>query len=204
MKNRLAFFQFWKNKLFEFSKRAESVFRFPTNFVQNISVMDFETTAAFAGYANTLSDYEIERDKPMPNKIHSVVQSRLARFLGNRYEKQYEFATELTFETPDRPTTPDISVLKKEPIDWLDIAPRETQPPLVAIEIASPSQGFSVFKEKAERYFEFGVGSYWLVQPNLKTIYVFSSPSKYSTFINSDVVLDPSLGLEVPLDEIFN
>ena len=153
--------------------------------------------------AETLSDYETERGKPMPNKIHSVIQSRLDRWLGIHYGDQFEIGTELSLDIPGKPATPDVVMMEKEPLDYFDDTPRESDPPLVAIEIASPSQGFSVFKDKAVRYFAFGVRSYWLVQPNLRTIYVFSAPQVYEAFFSHDVLRDPVVGVEMPLAEIF-
>lgn len=150
-----------------------------------------------------LADYEIERDKPMPNRVHAIVQTDIAFFLKLNYGKKFDIATEITLDTPGKPATPDVVVMEKRPLDYFDDTPRETIPPLVAIEIVSPSQGFSVFKEKAERYFAFGVRSYWVVQPNFRTIYVFSAPRQYNTFLHTDVLRDDSIGIEMPLSEIF-
>lgn len=153
--------------------------------------------------AETLSDYEIERGKPMPNRVHAITQTDLAFYLKAHYGKKFDIATELSFDLPDKPATPDVVIMEKKPVDYFDISPRETDPPLVAIEIISPSQGFGVFKEKAERYFAFGVRSYWLVEPHFRTVYVFSSPRAYTTFIHSDVLSDPAVGVEMPLSELF-
>lgn len=154
------------------------------------------------GLASEL-DYETERDKPMPNKIHGLVQTQIVVVLAPRLRQKFNIATEVSLDTPGKPSTPDVLVMKKEPFDYFDDAPRVTDPPLVAIEIMSPSQGFSIFKEKAARYFEFGVKSFWVVDPPYRTIRVFSAARKFESFSNSDILHDPSIGVEIPLAEIF-
>ncbi len=150
-----------------------------------------------------LTDYEIEREKPMPNRLHAFIQTRLVISLDKRHGKKYDVATELTVDTPGKATTPDVVIMEKRPLDYFDDSPRETIPPLVAIEIVSASQGFSIFKEKAERYFAFGVRSFWIVQPYFREIYVFSSPRQYQTFLHTDILKDGTVGVELPLSEIF-
>jgi Uma2 family endonuclease len=153
--------------------------------------------------AETLSDYEVERGKPMPNRLHGIVETHIAFYLAAHYRNRFDIATELTFDLPDKPATPDVVIMEKELLDYFDVSPRESDPPLVAIEIISPSQGFAVFKEKAERYFAFGVRSYWLVEPHFRMIHVFSSPRAYTTFNGADVLHDPAVGVEMPLSELF-
>ncbi|MDX2066825.1 MAG: hypothetical protein SFV55_00290 [Haliscomenobacter sp.] len=60
------------------------------------------------------SEYELERGKPMPNKIHSLLQRRLTVFWSNQYAEQYEVFPELTFELPEENATPDLAIFVKE------------------------------------------------------------------------------------------
>lgn len=45
-----------------------------------------------------LSAYEIERDKPIPNLIHGVLQSSIIELLV-KYEDKYMFPSELSLAT---------------------------------------------------------------------------------------------------------
>lgn len=153
--------------------------------------------------AEALSEYEIERGKPMPNRVHALVQKRLVFFLESHYGERFEVLPELTFELPSENATPDVALCAKEPIDLFDTTPREKEPPFGTIEIVSPSQSFSEFIEKAADYFAFGVQSCWVVLPAVRTIYVFKSPRDYFAFQQNDVLVDEKLGIEMPLAKIF-
>lgn len=62
--------------------------------------------------SKTLSQYEIERNKPIPNRIHTVLQMSLGFLLQLKYGKKYQFASEVSLAT-NPGTTPDISIFPK-------------------------------------------------------------------------------------------
>lgn len=140
----------------------------------------------------------------MPNTVHSVVQADIAFNLKLKCGKKFTIGTELTLDMQPNPLTPDVVVMEKRLVNYQDDTPRESQPPIVAIEIISPSQGYSIFKEKIARYFNFGVQSFWLVEPYFKNIRVFSAPGKFKNFEEGEILLDPTIGVEIPLQEIFS
>ncbi|MCB0594597.1 MAG: hypothetical protein KDD28_10930, partial [Phaeodactylibacter sp.] len=44
---------------------------------------------------------------------------------------------------------------------------------------------------------------YWLVLPDLRSIYVFSAPGEYQSFNKEDKLEDPRLEVEVELGDVF-
>lgn len=150
-----------------------------------------------------LSEYEIERNKPMPSLNHSIIQSNLNFLLNLHYREQYRIASELSLDLSDWPSVPDLSILPKMDIDLRHDVIALKEAPLVAIEIISPSQSLNELVNKAEKYFEHGVQSCWLVIPSLGNIYVFSTPDVYQIFRKNEILTDPSVDITLPLDQVF-
>lgn len=150
-----------------------------------------------------ISDYELERGKPMPSKLHSRIQTKLIAFLENNYESRYNFFSELSLDLNDWSSVPDISIFPKTDIDYLHDEVQVTQAPLCTVEILSPSQSLTELVNKAENYFNYGVKTCWLVIPTLKNIYVFTDRTTYEIFKNDDLLTDTNLGITVPLGKIF-
>ena len=61
--------------------------------------------------------------------------------------------------------------------------------------------GFRLFP--AYHYFGHGVKSCWLVIPALKNIYVFSGRETYQISKSNETLTDASIGVTLPLSEIF-
>jgi Uma2 family endonuclease len=72
----------------------------------------------------------------------------------------------------------------------------------VAIEILSPLQTLVEMLDKADKYFAHGVKSCWIVQPELQIISVLHPGAKPRTF-DSGLVLDAVVGIEIPVEEVF-
>lgn len=148
-----------------------------------------------------LSDYEKERGKPMPSKLHSLIQKRLLLALA-RYEPPYAVFPELTIELEGQPFTPDLSVYRREDVDFEREEIRMTEPPLLTFEIISPTQGVQTLIDKIEFMLGHGVRSAWLVQPMLETVTVFTEGMQKRT-ISEGTVSDPVTEVEVTLSDIF-
>lgn len=149
------------------------------------------------------SEYELERDKPMPSKNHSIVQGNLHFLLRSAYGKRFRVLPEVSIVVSARDKVPDIAIYST-----IEFTPGEDQtrletPPLGVIEILSPSQSLTELITKSAAYFEAGVLSYWLVLPDLRSIYVFSAPGEYQLFAKEDKLEDPRLEVELELKEIF-
>jgi len=149
----------------------------------------------------TLSDYERERGKPMPSKLHSVVQTNLTVLLA-AYRPEYTVFSELTLRLDGSDVTPDLCVYREMTVDFTHDEVRITEPPLLAIEIASPTQGIQALIEKARNLLQHGVQSCWLVQPQLKTITVFTGDVDGTTY-SEGTVTDPATEISVDLADVF-
>ncbi|MBC8042639.1 MAG: Uma2 family endonuclease [Rhizobacter sp.] len=149
-----------------------------------------------------ISQYEQERGKPMPSINHSFVQTRLIIEIAHRYNKLYSSFSELSLSLQGKGVTPDICIYPRMKPDWQHDEIKLTVPPLVAIEIASPSQGSEVFEEKMKIYFDAGVKSFWLVRPMEEIITIFTPNQKPRVF-SSGMLTDAATGLEISIDEIF-
>lgn len=150
-----------------------------------------------------LSDYELERGKPMPNLIHGSVEANIVFELKLRYRSEYRIASEVSLATLPDGTTPDVVVYPLFKLDYQNEPAKRTDPPLTCIEIQSPSQSNEEMVAKTHVYFQFGVKSCWVVLPSLRAIMVFDRPSHYVFFYEDDVLRDPHTGFELPLSAVF-
>lgn len=150
------------------------------------------------------SAYEKEREKPMPSVNHSIVQGNLVFYLKLTYRKKYRILPELNVDVIDKGRIPDVAICDintsfrpgadKVKLDGV---------PFGVIEILSPKQNLSELVQKSAEYFKIGVKSYWLVLPDLRSIYIFDKPNDYQVFTWKDQLKDDLLGIELDLNEIF-
>lgn len=138
----------------------------------------------------------------MPSKLHSVAQTNLIGQLLT-YRPTFQVLSELTLRLDNRDLTPDLSVYRDLEVDFTRDETRMTDPPLLAIEISSPTQGIQDLVDKARFLLEHGVQSCWIVQPPLRTITVFT-PDMESTTHSEGVVTDPATEIEVDLNDVFS
>ncbi len=151
-----------------------------------------------------LSDYEIERNKPIPTLIHGIVQANIGFELKANYRQKYLFASEVTLDTTPKGSTPDLIILQNQKVNLSGEVPaRLSTPPLTTIEIQSASQSLDEMVNKTLIYFDFGVKSCWVVQPRIKAIIVFNSPDEYKFFHHDDILKDATLDIEIDLKNIF-
>ncbi|MFY8000645.1 MAG: Uma2 family endonuclease [Candidatus Kapaibacteriota bacterium] len=148
-----------------------------------------------------LSEYEIERGKPTPSKVHAATQTNVIIALA-KYKRQYKQLTELSLRLLGDELVPDIALYAHDASDWHKSEIEMTLPPLLAIEIVSPSQSIDEMKEKADKYFAAGVHSVWLVLPALAGVMVLD-PSEKVRFYSDGEVIDDALGIRIPVDEVF-
>jgi len=151
-----------------------------------------------------LSEYELERGKPMPSKNHAMVQANLLLTIQPRY-LQYRVLPELSLDLPVRDRVPDLAIYDKRQLSFTPGADeiKVSEIPLCMIEIMSPTQNFSEFHHKRREYFKAGTKSYWLILPDLLTVYVYHEPEDYEIFTRKDKLVDRQLGIEIDLGEIF-
>ncbi len=149
-----------------------------------------------------LSDYELERGKPMPSLNHSVLQLRLGVLLSKSYERDFTFASELSLSLADKPFVPDLCIYPKRKVDWQNDEIRLSEPPLTIIEISSPKQSLDDFERKLKAYFDAGVKSFWLVIPLTETLTIFYPNEKPVSFTTGEAI-DKTTGIKLNIDELF-
>ncbi len=150
-----------------------------------------------------LSDYEIERGKPMPDRNHAIIQGRLMSRLDRTYGDKFSILPEIHIDMPVRDRVPDLAIYEPLIFDPDVNELSMFKPPLCAIEILSEMQNINVLMKKKHEYFDVGVLSYWLVLPSLRTIYVFHNINDRSIFSYEDRLVDKKLNIELDLSDIF-
>lgn len=174
-----------------------------------------EAALLFAGseelvLADDAELYERERGKPMPNIQHGSIQANLIVALSApAYKRRYRVVSELTIalagvddEGNRKRSTPDICLYERSAVNFLHVKAVKEEPPLLAIEIVSPSQTLDEFLHKAESYFASGVQSCWIVQPPIQAVTVLHPNERPRTFVEG-MVEDASLGISIPIEEVF-
>jgi Uma2 family endonuclease len=151
--------------------------------------------------AETISEYELERGKPMPSMNHSIIQTGLI-VMFYKYSDRFSILSELSLKLGDFQPTPDISIYPKLYADWSHDIIKVTEPPLLVVEIMSPSQSVQEMLDKIEKYFQNGVQSCWLVHPALQTITLFTPEMKGKTY-SSGTLKDHVTGIEMSIEEMF-
>jgi Uma2 family endonuclease len=158
----------------------------------------------YTGAQRHLSEYEIERNKPMPNKIHALLESALNWLLRGQYGSQFQILTELSLDTTPV-VTPDLCIYPKfdQKFDPRTVTARESQMPLTAIEILSPSQTLDQLQSKAWNiYFPAGVRSVWIVVPELKVIQLLLPDGEPKIF-HKNTLDDPATGISLSVEQVF-
>lgn len=129
---------------------------------------------------------------------HSFVCARIMRQLLSKESVQP--LPKLTLAIGDG-LTPDISVYPTESIQpnfFEDITRFET-PPLLAIEVISPSQNIQDLLEKAKIFVQTGVKTAWTVEPFTQTVFV---TTENGTKIMRDTTIE-SEGISVDFVKVF-
>ncbi len=151
-----------------------------------------------------LSQYEIERNKPMPSFNHGKLQMRIGFEMMSKYSNRFDIVSEPTLQMLERPRVPDLAFFDVKASDWFDDETEITEVPHGVIEILSPSQSEQELINKFPPYFDLGVKTVWLVVPIFQTIYVFDAPRSYQTFtITNPMLKDTILDVELDLNKVF-
>lgn len=115
------------------------------------------------------------RERNVGEKNHSRMQMDLCRvFYEHEREWQIEALPALRVQvSPTRFRVPDLTVLRADAPDEQII----THPPLIAIEILSPSDSLLGMREKIEDYLAFPIPNIWIVDPSDRMGYICRSGS---------------------------
>ncbi len=146
--------------------------------------------------------YDEERGKPAPSFNHSIVQTNLAV----EFSKQREFRvhSELELELDGNRLVPDLSIYPRKPLDVRHDIIRRTDPPLMTVEILSPTQGTYPVMEKVELYLKAGVKTCWVVNPPARSITIYTADGTDHTFIPGQQAIDPAVGIAADVTAVFS
>ena len=175
------------------------------------------TTLTYEDYAKTPDDerWELLRGEmfmvPSPHGDHQRVISRLDRILAAFVEEQ---GLGEIFIAPFDVVLSDTTVLQPDVLfvaaeqSFIFTGPNIQGSPALVIEVASPSTESRDQGIKKSIYAEHGVGEYWLVDPEARSITVLSlHGDKYresGSYRAGDVLTSPTLaGLELDLGKVF-
>ena len=150
-----------------------------------------------------ISDYELERGKPIPGINHSILELNTGFELKSRYREQFRFMSEINIEVAGRIMVPDIGIFPKMAADMASDSIVAPQLPVTTIEILSPSQALSELIGKANAYFLAGVKSCWIILPEVSGIFVYHAPGKYTFFHDGETLTDPATAIELPIAPLF-
>jgi len=155
------------------------------------------------------------REKPMTrrNRWHSRLEARIVYFLESWLDTQPEprgqvVSGEAGFRLrrdPDSTVGIDVAYVSAE------VAARNPDdvyfdgPPVLAVEILSPSDEQEEIDEKVELYLETGVAVIWIVNPRLKTVSVYGPGADPEMFnVRHELTAEPHLpGFRVKVARIF-
>jgi Uma2 family endonuclease len=144
------------------------------------------------------------------NGSHGVLTFEFAALLRNhiRAHKQGQgFGAETGFklsENPDTILAPDVAYISAEHAKPLTDKFVDGAPDL-AIEVVSPGNSANEINEKTALYFHAGTRQVWIVYPNTRTIYVYTSATKVTILSGADILdgSDVLPGFRLPLTDLF-
>lgn len=148
-------------------------------------------------------DHQITQ-KPMPQGKHSRIQGKLTKVINDIVEESKTALAfpELRCTFDGKSIVPDIVVLTYDHISREengDIANVVSIVPDWMIEIVSPDQSQSIIIKKIVRCLESGCELAWIIDPQEKTIFVYS-PQKVAFFdMDSDILPVPDFIKELKL-----
>ncbi|AUD02731.1 Uma2 family endonuclease [Spirosoma pollinicola] len=149
-----------------------------------------------------LTDYEIERGKPMLSFNHGLLEARIIFEVMDHYRDTFDIVSEVTLQSPNPSTVPDLSIFPSQPSNWTKDEIKVARVPFTVVEILSPSQSVTELIDKSLTYFSAGVKSYWLVQPMLRVIFVLL-PGDEELVFHNEVLTDPTTGISIDLKKVF-
>lgn len=106
---------------------------------------------------------------------------------------------------PDRVRGMDIAFISYQrmpgpmPKTYLEVAPE------LVVEIVSPNDLWSQVRQKIAEYFAIGVDRVWIVEPETRSVLVYSSPTAFTQLEAGDTLVGEGAlsGFSLPLAELF-
>ncbi len=149
----------------------------------------------------------------MRNRRHSRIEARVAKFLDNWLDIQPEPHGEVVSgeagfrlrSNPDSSVGIDVAYASPELVARLPGAAFYDGPPVLAVEVLSPSDQQEEIGEKVALYLETGVAVVWIIAPRFRTVVVHhpgSEPEMFNAL--QELTAEPHLpGFRVPVVSLF-
>ena len=183
--------------------------------VKPMTTAEFLELADEEGVTRELIDGVLaEREMTTRNARHSRATTRISKFLDNWLDEQEAIiGTVGSGESRCRlATDPDlivgVDVVYYEGEEFERQGEEESffdGPPIVAVEILSPSDKHEEVVEKINRYLSCGVKQVWIADPDLRTVTVHRGEGESTHFnVKQELTAEPELpGFRVPVVELF-
>lgn len=178
--------------------------------------MDASQSYTYADYVKINDDrqYELIGGKlllvPAPKTGHQRISFNLVMALSgyirrNNLGTLFYAPVDVVFSETDKPQ-PDILFIDRERLDIIT-ENYINGPPDLIIEILSPTTAGRDRVQKSHLYYTHGVKEFWLVDPDIKVVEVFTHGERCwnldGAYGDGDVLHSPLLGLEIELKSIF-
>ena len=127
-----------------------------------------------------------EGQKPLPEKLHSMIQAFLIQWFGRELSKEYRALSELNVLCgPDRLVSDVTVTLRNSRYSDGDLA----DAPALCVEILSPGQTVGDLFDKANRLVKSGTSTCWVIWPERHKAWIYTS----ADLIEAAEVLDATL-----------
>jgi Uma2 family endonuclease len=130
-------------------------------------------------------------ERPLPNNTHSEIQQRLSALLDRTGFCRPELRVRVA---QDSYRLPDMAVFDRKPTGEVP-----DSPPFLIIEIVSPDDRYRDLMHKLQDYRTWGVRNIWVVEPELRTLYVYDGG-----LIERQTVELHELGFSIAAADLFN
>ncbi|MDA0808324.1 MAG: Uma2 family endonuclease [Planctomycetota bacterium] len=156
----------------------------------------------------------VEEPMTKRNRWHALVEATVARLLGNWALDQDsspgavfsgEVGCELIAGGEASSVGIDVALFSTELLDEQSEDARFIQgPPILAVEILSPSDTQERIQQKTDVYLNAGTQLVWIIDPHFKTVTAFSSGVSPMMFSGEDVLSANQLpGFSAPVSSLF-
>ena len=139
-------------------------------------------------------------EKPLPKKLHALIQRFLILALSRDLRAPYIALPELNVLCGEDRLVPDITVTVTDSryIDG-DLA----EPPLLGIEILSPGQALSDLLDKCERLLKHGTPRCWIIWPERRQAWMYTTGEFVEAHEKLSTTLAADASVEVPLADMW-
>ena len=157
--------------------------------------------------------YELGATLTKRNRWHSKIEARIAAIIDRWLETQPEPRGELFSGEAGFRLGPDTTVGIDVALASADVMARQQDsdrlidgPPMLAVEILSPSDEHETIVEKINSYLEAGVKLIWVVDPDFQSVTIYRPDANPTLLSGEDEISgDPHLpGFRVPVSKFFS